>query len=57
MGRGCESEKSEFALTYAIRETDWIIPRYIDLGLNWLAKLETSEAEQLAGPAQEAADA
>ena len=56
-GEAAKVKKSEFALTYAIRETDWIIPRYIDLGLNWLAKLETSEAEQLAGPAQEAADA
>lgn len=30
-------KKSEFALNYAINETNWIIPRYIKEGLEWLA--------------------
>ena len=52
-------KKSEFALTYAIRETDWTIPRYIDEGLSWLANIDADEAnpEQPEDPAEEIPDA
>ncbi len=43
--KAAKVKKSEFALTYAIRETDWTIPRYIADGLTWLANLEDGEAE------------
>ena len=44
----CTVKKSEFALNYAINETGWTIPRYIEEGLSWLANTGTTEAE--AGP-------
>ena len=31
-------KKSEFALKYAIKETEWAVPRYIKEGLQWLAE-------------------
>lgn len=31
-------KKSAFALTYAIDDTDWTTPKYIDNGLGWLAE-------------------
>jgi len=31
-------DKTDFALKYAIEETDWTTPRYIEEGLRWLAK-------------------
>ena len=31
-------KKTEFALKYAIDETEWAVPRYIAEGLNWLAE-------------------
>ncbi len=37
-------KKTEFALTYAISETDWFIPRYIRESLLWLANIGTSES-------------
>lgn len=30
--------KTDFALEYAIKKTDWIVPRYIEEGLKWLAQ-------------------
>jgi hypothetical protein len=30
-------KKSEFALKYAIEDTNWRVPRYIAEGLRWLA--------------------
>jgi len=33
-------KKSEFALRFAINDTDWEIPRYIDEGLRWLGDIE-----------------
>jgi predicted ATP-dependent endonuclease of OLD family len=30
--------KTDFALNYAILDTDWIVPRYIEEGLRWLAQ-------------------
>ena len=38
-------KKSEFALKYAISETDWSIPRYIDEGLSWLKEIKTDVTE------------
>ncbi len=31
-------EKINFALKYAIEETDWVTPRYIEQGLKWLVQ-------------------
>jgi len=31
-------DKTDFALKYAINETDWNVPRYIEEGLRWLAQ-------------------
>jgi predicted ATP-dependent endonuclease of OLD family len=31
-------DKTDFALEYAIEKTDWIVPRYIEEGLKWLAQ-------------------
>lgn len=31
-------KKTEFAIKYAIRETSWVVPRYIAEGLRWLAE-------------------
>ena len=33
-----EVDKTDFALKYAIEETDWVVPRYIEQGLKWLAQ-------------------
>ena len=33
-------KKSDFALLYAINETEWVIPRYIDEGLRWLGQID-----------------
>lgn len=33
-------KKSEFALQYAITDTAWAIPRYIDQGLRWLGQVD-----------------
>lgn len=30
--------KTDFALNYAILDTEWVVPRYIEEGLKWLAK-------------------
>ncbi|MCE4552450.1 ATP-dependent endonuclease, partial [Xanthomonas hortorum] len=32
-----DQKKSEFALKYAIEDTNWVVPRYIAEGLRWLA--------------------
>ena len=31
-------DKTDFALKYAIQETDWKVPLYMEEGLQWLAK-------------------
>jgi putative ATP-dependent endonuclease of OLD family len=36
-GKANSVKKSDFALKYAIEETDWNVPRYIADGLRWLA--------------------
>ena len=52
-------KKSAFALKYAITDTDWTIPRYIDEGLSWLASIKTGESdtEQPEAPSEEVLDA
>ena len=34
-------KKTEFALRYAIEETDWKVPRYVGEGLRWLRDVQT----------------
>jgi len=46
-------DKTDFALKYAIEETDWTTPRYIEEGLRWLA--EPSMA--MAAPGEEPVEA
>ncbi len=45
-----EINKTDFALEYAIKKTNWITPRYIEEGLRWLAEnpgnASTTEANQ-----------
>lgn len=36
-------KKSDFALRFAIDETDWITPRYIQRGLDWLLNFQPPE--------------
>lgn len=40
-----KQKKSSFALKYAIEETNWVVPRYIDEGLKWLAQNDASSGE------------
>jgi predicted ATP-dependent endonuclease of OLD family len=54
-------KKSEFALKFAINETDWAIPRYIDEGLRWLGQIDDAAPPQPSGgviqlPVEEQAD-
>ena len=51
-------KKSEFALEYAITDTEWAIPRYIDDGLSWLANSDAggAKADQQEEPQEEAPD-
>lgn len=35
--KAAKQKKSKFALTYAIKKTEWVTPRYIEEGLRWLA--------------------
>ncbi len=37
-------KKSEFALRFAINDTEWTIPRYIDEGLRWLGNVDDAAA-------------
>jgi predicted ATP-dependent endonuclease of OLD family len=49
-------KKSKFALKFAISDTEWEIPRYIDQGLRWLDDVETA-SEEAEPPAEEDAHA
>lgn len=40
-----KQKKSKFALKYAIKETNWVTPRYIEDGLRWLAESNTAVAD------------
>ena len=54
-----DDKKSKFALEYAINDTDWEIPRYIDEGLRWLGNIDSVEPESdaIEPPTEEDADA
>jgi putative ATP-dependent endonuclease of the OLD family len=52
--RASQVKKSEFALKYAINDTEWLVPRYIDEGLSWLASAENCELEDAGQEAQDA---
>lgn len=43
--KAAKQKKSKFALTYAIKKTDWVTPRYIKEGLCWLAESNTAVAD------------
>lgn len=42
-------DKTDFALKYAIKQTDWTTPRYIEEGLRWLAEppMETTATNEI----------
>ena len=42
-------KKSEFALRHALKDTDWIVPRYIEEGLEWLALASECSTDTLPG--------
>jgi len=46
-----QHKKSEFALTHAIDQTDWVTPAYIREGLNWLATMQASPPDLPGTPA------
>lgn len=52
-------KKSEFALRFAINDTEWAIPRYIDRGLRWLGQIDDAATAPAAiePPAEEGANA
>lgn len=52
-------KKSEFALQFAINDTAWTIPRYIDEGLRWLGQIDdvASALDDIEPPAEEVANA
>jgi hypothetical protein len=52
-------KKSEFALRFAINDTDWAIPNYIDEGLRWLGQIDNSAPAPVAiePPEEEGSDA
>ena len=43
--KAAKQKKSEFALTYAIKKTEWVTPRYIEEGVRWLAASDTAVAD------------
>ena len=43
--KAMEVNKTEFAMKYAILDTDWITPRYIEEGLQWLAVTTVGDEE------------
>lgn len=43
--KAAKQKKSKFALTYAIKKTTWVTPRYIEEGLRWLAASNTAVAD------------
>ena len=54
-----DAKKSEFALRFAINDTDWTIPRYIDEGLRWLGDIDVVAPvpDATEAPTEEDADA
>ena len=49
-------DKTDFALKYAIEDTDWTTPRYIEQGLRWLAQCPGTDVpeEETAGDTPDA---
>lgn len=43
--KAAKQKKSKFALTYAIKMTEWITPRYIEEGVRWLAGSKAAVAD------------
>ncbi|KPH12361.1 ATP-dependent endonuclease [Chryseobacterium sp. ERMR1:04] len=50
-------KKSEFALKYALLETDWITPKYIFEGLKWLAENPNTPAAEVVAEIEEVVNA
>ncbi|MBB6428982.1 ATP-dependent nuclease [Algisphaera agarilytica] len=46
-------DKSGFALRFAIDETNWEIPRYIDEGLRWLGEIDVAVTSHVSEPSGE----
>jgi putative ATP-dependent endonuclease of the OLD family len=49
--KAAKQKKSKFALTYAIKKTSWVTPRYIAEGVRWLAASNAAVAEPSVVPA------
>jgi hypothetical protein len=45
-----KDKKTEFALKYAIEETNWTVPRYMAEGLAWLAEEKPSKQSTYSSP-------
>ncbi|TBG66113.1 ATP-dependent endonuclease [Rhizobium leguminosarum] len=43
--KAAKQKKSKFALTYAIKKTEWVTPRYIEEGVRWLAASNAAVAD------------
>jgi len=50
-------KKSEFALKYAIKETDWVSPGYLEEGIKWLAEADMLSASDPSLVAETATEA
>jgi putative ATP-dependent endonuclease of the OLD family len=48
-------KKSNFALTYAIEDTDWVVPKYLLDGVRWLATDEVPVGDPVLAVAMEVA--
>ncbi len=48
--KAAKQKKSKFALTYAIKKTDWVTPRYIEEGMRWLAENNAAVADPGVAP-------
>lgn len=52
--KASKQKKSTFALTYAIKKTNWVTPRYIEDGVRWLAVNNVAVADPALALAAEA---
>lgn len=55
--KAAEFKKSDFALTYAIEDKDWVAPRYLTEGIGWLAADDIPPADPVLAVALVVADA
>jgi putative ATP-dependent endonuclease of the OLD family len=53
--KAAEFKKSDFALTYAIEDQDWVAPRYLTDGISWLAADDVPPADPVLAVAIEVA--